>query len=264
VRRLIPLGIVAGLLIAFAAALPASACSELGWTGQCQVVNSGEEVTVSAEDERSTAGAGGGPTAPATRPPVPTMPLEPTNPMPCDAPTARCERPNLPAEPADAGFPDITLADLVSFRPSTPVIDGEPAGFGVVGMPTNFVATASVHVIPGTLLGYPVAVRFTPTAFVFAYGDGKTLRSASGGVSWEASGSPQFAPTDTSHVYRERGTYMSSATIEYAAAVDFGAGWRAVAGVVTARSADYPVQVVEARTALVDRTCLENPRGPGC
>ncbi len=55
-----------------------------------------------------------------------------------------------------------------------------------------------------------------------------------------------------------------SATVEYAASVDFGGGWRPVAGVVRAASAGYGVRVVEVRTALVDRTCLENPRGPGC
>lgn len=192
------------------------------------------------------------------------MPIEPTNPMPCDAPSERCERPELPLEPADAGFPDVTLADLVSFRPATPTFGNEPLGFAVVGMPANFVAAASVQDIPGTLLGYPVTVRFTPTAFVFAYGDGASLRAASGGASWEASGLAQFTPTPTSHVYGERGAYVTSVTIEYAAAVDFGAGWRTVDGVVTARSADFPIEVVEARTALVDRTCIENPSGPGC
>lgn len=192
------------------------------------------------------------------------MPLEPTNPMPCDTLTERCERPDLPGEPADPGFPDVTLADLVSFRPVTPELTGEPFGFGVVGMPANFVAAASEQELTGTLLGYPVTVRFTPTAFVFSYGDGMTLRAASGGTSWEASGAAQFTPTSTSHVYAERGSYITGVSIEYTAAVDFGAGWQNVDGVVTARSAGYSVEVVEARTALVDRTCLENPTGPGC
>jgi hypothetical protein len=66
-------------------------------------------------------------------------------------------------------------------------------------------------------------------------------------------------------VYRERGTYPVSVTVQYAASVDFGSGlWRPVAGFVTATSGGYDVQVVEARTALVDQTCVENPRGPGC
>lgn len=215
-----------------------------------------------ANDSGGTSAAPG----PGARPPTPTMPLEPTNPMPCDAATERCERPDLPAEPADPdpGFPAVTLADLVSFRPVVPELTGEPHGFGVVGMPANFVTEAAEQQLTGTLLGYPVTVRFTPAAFVFSYGDGAALRAASGGTSWEASGAAQFTPTSTSHVYAERGSYVTGVTIEYAAAVDFGAGWQRVDGVVTARSAGYPVEVVEARTALVDRTCLENPSGPGC
>ncbi|MBW9093946.1 hypothetical protein JNB62_09655 [Microbacterium jejuense] len=195
---------------------------------------------------------------------VPTIWYEPDTGRICDTPDGLCLAKDAPAEPVDAGFPTVTLADLVSFRPAAPQLTGEPAGFGVVRMPTNFVAAASAQDIPGVLLGYPVTVRFTPVAYVFSYGDGQSLRTTTGGVAWAASGSPQFTPTDTSHAYAERGVYLSSVTTEYSAAVDFGAGWRAVDGVVTARTGDYPVQVVEARTALVEHTCAEDPRGPGC
>ena len=62
-----------------------------------------------------------------------------------------------------------------------------------------------------------------------------------------------------------RGTYPVSVTVQYAASVDFGSGtWRPVTGYVTATSGGYDVRVVEARTALVDETCVENPGGPGC
>ncbi len=248
-----------------ASVAPASVCTPAHIAaGLCResAQSKGESVELIASRDHSA--SSGSTAAPGIRPPAPTMPLEPTNQMPCDAPAERCERPDLPAEPVDAGFPEVTLADLVSFRPATPTLGGEPAGFGVVGMPANFVSGASEQQLAGVLLGYPVTVRFTPTAYVFSYGDGSTLRAASGGTSWEASGVAQFTPTSTSHVYAERGTYATGVTIEYAAAVDFGTGWRPVDGVVTARSADYPVQVVEVRTALVDRTCIENPRGPGC
>ena len=48
-----------------------------------------------------------------------------------------------------AGPPEVTLADLASFRPAAPTLGGEPAGFGVVGMPTNVMATASEQRIAG-------------------------------------------------------------------------------------------------------------------
>ncbi|MDW4572320.1 hypothetical protein R8Z57_05945 [Microbacterium sp. M3] len=161
--------------------------------------------------------------------------------------------------------PDLTLADLASFRPATPTLAGEPAGFGVVGMPTNLVATASEQRIPGTVLDWDVTVRFQPVAFVFDNGDGTTTRAATGGTSWQSLGQGQFTPTATSHVYDARGTYGVSVTVEYAASVDFGSGtWRPVPGVVRAQASGYDVRVVEVRTALVERTCAEDPAAPGC
>jgi len=161
--------------------------------------------------------------------------------------------------------PDVTAADLASFRPAQPSLTGEPDGFGIVGAPTNVVAAASEQVMTGTLLGWDVTVRFMPAGYVFDYGDGSTARFTSGGTSWAALGQAQFTPTLTSHVYRERGTYPVSVTVQYAASVDFGSGtWRSVSGYVTATAGGYDVRVVEARTALVDQTCAESPGGPGC
>ncbi|TDN93152.1 hypothetical protein [Microbacterium sp. BK668] len=162
------------------------------------------------------------------------------------------------------GLPDVTIDDLASFRPAAPSLTGEPEGFGVVGMPANVVAAASEQLIPGTLLGWDVTVRFRPAGFVFEYGDGSTQRTASGGASWAQLGQAQFTPTSTSHVYRERGTYPVNVTVQYSAAVDFGTGWRPVPGFVSSTTGGYDVRVVEVRTALVERTCLENPGGPGC
>lgn len=180
-------------------------------------------------------------------------------------PPEDCGPLNRCIEYAVGGFPDVTLADLASFRPARPTLGGEPAGFGVVRMPTNLLASASGQHIPGTVLGWDVTVRFEPVAFVFDHGDGTTARHATGGASWEALGQGQFSPTATSHVFRARGTYDVSVTVEYAASVDFGNGsWRPVPGVVRADAAGYGVRVVEARTALVDRTCAEDPYGPGC
>jgi hypothetical protein len=161
-------------------------------------------------------------------------------------------------------IPDVTLADLVSFRPQGPTLSGEPAGFGIVGLPTNLVATASEQVLVGTLLGWDVRVRFTPTGATFDHGDGTTARTATGGATWASLGAPQFTPTDTSHVYRERGVYRVTATALFAASVDFGTGWRPVPGTLATPAGGYDIRVLEATTALVDRTCTENPRGPGC
>lgn len=248
------LAIAALIVVGVSTSSPVSDCGGFGVWGSACVSNSGEQVDVGAsvtdpaEPESGWAPPGGaGPAEPA---PAPT-------PITCTR--ADC-----------GGFlvvtpPDVTAADLASFRPARPSLTGEPAGFGIVGAPTNVVAAASAQDIAGTLLGWDVTVRFTPAGYVFDYGDGSTARSSTGGASWTALGQAQFTPTATSHVYRERGTYPVSVTVQYAASVDFGSGtWRPVTGYVTATTGGYDVQVVEARTALVDQTCAEDPGGPGC
>lgn len=161
-------------------------------------------------------------------------------------------------------YPTVTAEDLVSFRPVGPSIGNEPAGFAVVGLPTNVYAAASEQTMTGELLGHDVAVRFVPVAFEFDYGDGTTSTSASGGAPWRTSGAPQFSPTETGHTYRQRGVHTVTATVVFDATVDWGHGWRPVTGSVRAHSGAHVVEVLEARTALVDRSCAESPGGPGC
>ncbi|GAA1949508.1 hypothetical protein [Microbacterium deminutum] len=220
--------------------------------------NSGTQVDVGA----STTTPGSGASHPHNdhHSPVPPVIQNPAVPAPDSCPLDRCDLPYDVVSP-----PDVTLADLASFRPDRPSLSGEPAGFGVVGMPANLVAAASEQHIRGTLLGWDVTVRFVPAGFVFEYGDGSTARTPTGGATWQRLGQAQFTPTVTSHVYAARGTYPVSAMVQYSASVDFGSGtWRPVEGYVTAASGGYDVRVLEVRTALVDKTCAENPHGPGC
>lgn len=157
-----------------------------------------------------------------------------------------------------------TLSDLASFAPaSVPLLD-EPDGVGIVGMPMNFVVDARPHEQTGTLFDRPVTVRFAPLSVVFTYGDGSSRSAGDGGSTWTALGLAQFSATPTSHAYGARGTYTASATVRYGAAVNFGGGWVAVPGVLEIPTGAMSVQVFEVRTALVDKTCLESPRGPGC
>ncbi len=248
---------VAALALASGLAWPGDPDPALGalrGLASAQISNSGSQVDIGAST--------GNPAPPASdangpADPEPVEPLLP--PISNDCPT-----------PERCGFivvapPDVTAADLASFRPARPSLTGEPTGFGIVGAPTNVVAAASEQLMTGSLLGWDVTVRFVPAGYLFDYGDGSTARSTTGGASWAILGQPQFTPTATSHVYRERGTYPVGVTVQYAASVDFGSGtWRPVTGYVTATSGGYDVRVVEARTALVDQTCVENPGGPGC
>ncbi len=171
-----------------------------------------------------------------------------------------------PADPAPVE-PDPTTAtiqDVAEFAPAPPPIVGEPDGVGVVGMPTNFVVGAEQHVVRGEIFDIPVTVRFTPVSYAFAYGDGAVRETRTAGTSWEDLGVPQFTATDTSHSYDAAGEYEAGATIRYAAEADAGGGWFPIAGLLQIDTPTTVIRIVDVETALVQRTCDEDPGGPGC
>lgn len=167
-------------------------------------------------------------------------------------------------EAAQPAMPAITLADIAQFSPEPVTTVAEPDNVGVAGMPVNFVAAASVHTRSGTLFGTPLSVRFTPVGYDFVHGDGTSATTTTGGRTWEELGQPPFTPTDTSHVYRERGTYQAHVSVRYRAEVDLGVGWFPVDGELAIDGPVQEIHIFEAHTALVARTCAEQPGAPGC
>lgn len=157
-----------------------------------------------------------------------------------------------------------TIDDVASFAPASVELLDQPDGVGVAGLPMNFVASVQAHTADGILFDVPVSVHFAPVEVVFDYGDGVVLTSTTGGATWEALGLPQFSATSTSHAYTARGTYTARASVRYAAAYSFGAGWIPIDGRLTIPTTASSIEILEARTALVARTCQENPSGPGC
>lgn len=233
------------------------------WT-HCSVANTGTQVDVggSTNQPGSTSpgsggggnnGSGPGDSGPRTRPGQDGA-----------TPAEECPEIGCRGNYTVVTVPDVTLADLASFVPAAPSFTGEPEGYGITGSPTNLLAEASTHLLSGQILGWDVTVRFTPATFEMEYGDGTTGRTSTGGARWADLGLPPFSPTATSHVYSARGTYTASLTLGYTAAVNFGGGWREVDGLVRSPAVPYSVQILDARTALVDLTCAENPGGPGC
>ncbi|WP_101845088.1 hypothetical protein [Zhihengliuella sp. ISTPL4] len=163
----------------------------------------------------------------------------------------------------ESGQP-ITIEDLAQFAPQPASTTAEPGNIGVVGMPTNFVATVAAHTATGTLLDRPVTVRFTPVRVTFDHGDGTTSSAPHGGRTWSALGQAPFTPTPTSHTYTHRGTYTTRATVAYTAEVDVGGGWFPVSGELSIDGAARQIRIYEATTALVARTCEERPAAAGC
>lgn len=175
--------------------------------------------------------------------------------------------PRAPAPPAPAvpGAPVVTLRDIAEFRPTPAPPGSEPAGWGVVGLETNFVASDAAQTVPGTLLGRPASVLFTPTGYRWDYGDGSIRSSAGPGASWSALGVREFDATGTSHAYRDRGSYTVALTVEYSAAYSWdGSAYTPIEGTLTVPAGTMVVRILVESTVLVGSDCAATPTGPGC
>ncbi|WP_411720616.1 hypothetical protein [Mycetocola sp.] len=159
----------------------------------------------------------------------------------------------------------ITISDLASFRPVAPTLEMEPDGWMLVGLPANFMAKTNTHVVSGSLLDYPLDVRFTPSSYAWSWGDGSTSRSSVPGASWASLGLPEFSPTPTSHVFDARGVYQISVTVSYTVEFSIDAlPWRSISGTLPGPATIVAAVAGNAKTVLVQRECTENPHGPGC
>lgn len=234
-------------------ALSGECADQDGWVGCADAAITGDHVEISAGRGGDAIGGGEG-----ARGSLDEASDDVGDGIHCDDPLGRCGvfEVVVRREPS--------LSDVASFAPDLGTVVPEPAGFGVVGLPVNVVAAAGTSQREGELFELPVTVRFEPVSFRFDYGDGATRDVASGGATWEASGAAQFTPTDTSHVYAERGTYTVRAAVSFRVDVDFGGGWERVPGVLVLPAGESTVEVFEAHTALVERSCHEDPHGTGC
>ncbi len=163
-------------------------------------------------------------------------------------------------------FPSsVTFADIAHFRPEVGAHAMEPDGWVVTGLPANFVSTAAVQIVPGTLLGAPAAVKFSPVAWHWDYGDGSLVSHRTGGGTWRSLGIPEFDRTPTSHVFVRDGQYTVRLTVEFTAEYRArGSAWTSIPGTLPLAADPLSVVSADATTVLMDRDCLANPSGPGC
>lgn len=275
------IGMLAGVTTAHSLAVKTSSCTvELALSGVCGSTD-GSSLTITGTQQQvglppSTGPrrGGGDPNDSSVAPTVPSGPSqEALEFAECmnDAGTTRCARrtaPDAPGpvtpDPTSPGTPTITITDLARFAPPPVLAATEPGNIGIADMPANFVATATAETQDGVLFGIPFQVRFIPETYEYTYGDGTAATVTSPGRTWADLGQAQFTPTPTSHVYREPGTYLADVDVRYSAEVDLGGGWQPIAGRVTTDGPAQEIRIYEARTALVARTCDEDPDGPGC
>lgn len=173
--------------------------------------------------------------------------------------------PDPEPEPATPAEPAVTIRDVATFLPSGPASLGEPNGWGVVGLPVNFVSDAASEVVDGMLFGRPLEVRFTPVAFRWATSDGDVVESAGGGATWGDLGQAEFSDTATSHRFAASGTYRVEHTAVLGAEYRFaGSVWRPIAGTLNISGPPQEVLIGEFDTVLTAGDCNSRPDEPGC
>jgi hypothetical protein len=137
-------------------------------------------------------------------------------------------------------------------------------GIAVRRLPANFISHATEEVMSAPLLGDTVDVRFTPIGFAWDTGDGGRIESASPGATWVRLRAKELTDTETSHRYRERGSFDVHSTVTYDAAYRYdGSDWIPV-GTIDVAGEAFRVRVVTVETRLTRSTCLQYPNDPGC
>lgn len=156
----------------------------------------------------------------------------------------------------------MTLADVASFAPAAGEFGMEPHGWAVVNRPANFVGGSSSQVKSGTVLDTSVQVRFTAVRYEVDFGDGAHASFTGQGKTWTQLGLPMFAPTPTSHVYAQRGTFHARVSAVFRAEFSTGGAWIPIDGELTLAPQNLDVLVVDASSALVSKNCHHG--APGC
>ena len=170
----------------------------------------------------------------------------------CEVKLAGLCRAQAPTKPSTSTTTESTpptppthASQLKGFRPDSPSIAIEPNAWSLPTLPVNIYGLASRHRVSGELLGWPVVVRFTPTAFHWSYGDGTGRSVGSAGSSLLAQGKKQFDATSTSHVYRRPGRYTVFLQVDYRVEFRFvGGSFRDIKGLVSARASSRAIDVL--------------------
>lgn len=158
-------------------------------------------------------------------------------------------------------LPTLTAEDFRLLPIAPQVVQMQPdRGWVLVNKETIVLTDAAEQTFRTDLLGYGVDVIATPTHFTWDFEDGsRQLSTTSPGHPY-----PAF---DVSHVYTDPGaaqTITLTTTWSGRYRVDGDDEWRDVVGTAETTSTSGAFEVVERRSHLVARDCVEDPDQVGC
>lgn len=163
---------------------------------------------------------------------------------------------------------DIAARILTDFR-QLPVDAGtvgvQPSPHTLLGVPTNFFASAGEQTFDVTILGQQVHLIATPANYTYNYGDGTTLgpTELTGGPIPEARWLSE--DTRTSHIYTETGNYAASVTSSFSGTYAVNGGPELpINGTLDLTTPATTVRVWKSQANLVADSCPANPASWGC
>ncbi len=150
-----------------------------------------------------------------------------------------------PEDVPTGAVPAFTLEDFRRLPLPAAGLHVQPSnGRTLVTVPTNLYATSAPATFRVTLLGTPIVVRATPTAWTWTYGDG-TRRT------FTSPGGP-YPSLDTAHTYTRAGRYTVTLTTTWTGTYSIAGGPAvAVDGTATVASPATSLLAVETRAELV-------------
>lgn len=152
-------------------------------------------------------------------------------------------------------LPAFTAEDFRRLPLDPPTLTVQPdRAEHLVNMPTIVYTAPAAQLLTTDLLGYPVEVEATPTAYTWDFGDGAVLTTTSPGR--------PYPHHDVAHPYAQPGSYAITLTVTLAGRYRLAGAttWQPVTGTATTTTTSAPITVVEAPTRLVVGDCRTHPQ----
>ncbi|WP_433165636.1 PKD domain-containing protein [Kribbella sp. CA-247076] len=174
--------------------------------------------------------------------PARCQPLEPDEPVPPTPGGVVVER--IP-RPQDVTWEQVLSESRNVLFPGL-TVKVQPTSRTLVNLDTIvYTDESKVSTTQVTILGFPVDVEATPMSYLWAFGDGTTLRTTTPGKPYPAK--------EITHKYLKRGGVNLTLTTDYAARFRVAGGaWQYISGTVPITGPATPLQVREAVPVLVE------------
>jgi len=150
-----------------------------------------------------------------------------------------------PAQVPGGAVPAFTVRELRRLPLPAGVAHIQPGtGETLVNIPTNVYVTASPVTLTTRLIGIPIRVRATPTAYLWSFGDSATLDTTDPGH--------PYPGMTTTHTYVTAATLAITLRTTYSGEYSVAGGpWLPIDGVATVTTPPVPLQVIETHAVLV-------------